>query len=208
MNPLYGLVLAGGRSSRMGRDKGLLDYRGKPQREYLCDVLAAHCARVFISIGADQRATAGYDFIGDDPAYETSPMGALLSAHDRHPDAGWFVVSCDLPFFDDACAHVLITARDAAAAGTAFRIAELNQPEPLLTIYENTFVKVLPAAYRAGERSLRRALHRAGARMLDQAAGRCAESVDTLEDYERARRELAEKRAGPRERLRGDDAPA
>lgn len=199
MTDLFGLILAGGRSSRMGADKGLLDYRGKPHREYLHDVLALHCARVFISISAEQAQLPGYAYLVDNPAYETSPMGALLAAHEHHPNAGWLVLSCDLAFFDAACAQTLINARDPAVSGTAFRIDELNQPEPLATIYEARFVKTLPDAYRNGERSLRRALHRAGATLVAEPAGACVESVDTREAYERARREMEEKRAAPRD---------
>ncbi|MFT5737968.1 MAG: molybdopterin-guanine dinucleotide biosynthesis protein A, partial [Maribacter sp.] len=32
---IYGLVLAGGKSTRMGVDKGLITYHGLPQRDYL-----------------------------------------------------------------------------------------------------------------------------------------------------------------------------
>ncbi len=199
MKDLFGLILAGGRSSRMGADKGLLDYHGKPHREYLHDVLAPHCARVFISVGAAQSHLPGYAYLVDNPAYETSPMGALLTAHELYPNAGWFVLSCDLAFFDATCAQLLIAARDGSTAGTAFRIDDLNQPEPLATIYEAAFVKSLPDAYRSGERSLRRALHRAGATLLAGPAGACVESVDTREAYERARRELEGKRAAPRD---------
>ncbi len=199
MNDLFGLILAGGRSSRMGVDKGMLDYRGKPHREYLHDVLAPHCARVFISVSAAQTQSPGYVYLVDNPDYETSPMGALLTAHEQHPNAGWFVLSCDLAFFDAGCARALIDARNVSAAGTAFRIDELNQPEPLATIYEAAFVQMLPAAYRGGERSLRRALHRAGAMLLARSAGACVKSIDTLEAYERARRELDVKRAAPRD---------
>ena len=192
VNPLYGLVLAGGQSSRMGRDKGLLDYRGRPHREYLHDVLSRHCERVFLSINARQEQTHAdrYAYLVDNPAYETSPMGALLNAHESFPDASWFIVSCDLAYFDAACATLLLQQRDPAMAGTAFRIHEMNQPEPLVTIYENAFVRSLPALYQAGERSLRRALHKAGAKLIADYDPHCTQSVDSLEDYEAAKRAL------------------
>jgi molybdenum cofactor guanylyltransferase len=179
---LFGLVLAGGRSTRMGRDKGQIAYHGVPQREWLQVLLGAVCAHAFISINADQRAglPAHLPVVIDDPRYETSPLGALLSAVAAHPGAAWLLVSCDLAYFDANCLNILLRAREHTAAGTAFRIAELGQPEPLATLYEASFVATLPAAYAAGERSLRRALHRAGA-LLIAAEGRCCASVDTPE---------------------------
>ncbi len=178
---LYGLVLAGGRSSRMGRDKGQIAYHAEvPHRRWLQILLETACQRAFLSLNAAQSGSDA-DGIVDDPAYETSPMGALLTAHAQHPQASWIVVSCDLAYFDTGCLRQLLDARDAGQAGTAFRIAELNQPEPLATIYEAAFVATLPAAYAAGERSLRRALHRAGAVLIDATETRCVESVDTPE---------------------------
>jgi molybdopterin-guanine dinucleotide biosynthesis protein A len=189
--PLHGLVLAGGRSTRMGQEKGLIDYRGKAHRDWLADLLQGACARVFLALNAAQAAgqTLQHDVIVDDPRYETSPMGALLSAHAAHASASWVLLSCDLAYFDAVCLNRLLAARDVTCAGTAFCIPELDQPEPLATIYEAAFVKTLPDVYAAGERSLRRALARAGAVLLAP-EGRCAESVDTPEAAAAARREL------------------
>ncbi|NNE77041.1 MAG: NTP transferase domain-containing protein, partial [Pricia sp.] len=47
---IYGLVLAGGKSSRMGKDKGLIPYHGMPQREYLYHLLGRVCDKTFLSI--------------------------------------------------------------------------------------------------------------------------------------------------------------
>jgi molybdenum cofactor guanylyltransferase len=193
--PLYGLVLAGGRSSRMGVDKGLIDYHGIPQRDWLRDLLSTRCERVFLSLNAAQAAAMAADNIEtahvlvDDPRYETSPMGALLSALAANPGAAWLVVSCDLAYFDAGCLDLLIDARDVQQSGAAFVIAELGQPEPLATIYEAAFVASLPAEYAAGERSIRRALHRAGWRRIESPGpiNHCVQSVDTPEGAERAR---------------------
>jgi molybdenum cofactor guanylyltransferase len=190
--PLYGLVLAGGRSSRMGMDKGLLDYRGKPHRDYLLDVLRPHCDRVVLSLNAAQPGADRPDVLVDNPRYEPTPIGALLTAHGAHPGCSWLVVSCDLAYFDPNAAAALMTHRDPQQAGTAFVIDELGQPEPLLTIYESAFVSTLPATYAAGERSLRRALHRAGCVLIHEYDRRWAESVDTIEGHQLARRRLTE----------------
>jgi molybdenum cofactor guanylyltransferase len=192
--PLYGLVLAGGRSSRMGVDKGLIDYHGLPQREWLRDLLATRCARAFLSLN-DAQAEALPDgacasVIVDDPRFETSPLGALLSASAAHPGAAWLLVSCDLAYFDAACLDALLSARDAGQSGTAYVIEDLGQPEPLATIYEAPFVASLQAEYAAGERSIRRALHRAGWQRVEAPGPKnfCVESVDTPQGAERAKR--------------------
>ena len=58
--PLFGLVLAGGRSTRMGRDKAALTYAdGTPQLERAMRLLAPHVARAFVSVRSDQADDPG-----------------------------------------------------------------------------------------------------------------------------------------------------
>src|SRR5580692_6997764 len=62
---LYGLLLTGGRSTRMKRDKARLEYAGKPQLDRAMALIAPLVSRAFVSVRAEQR---------DDPqrtAYET-----------------------------------------------------------------------------------------------------------------------------------------
>ena len=51
---LYGLVLSGGRSTRMGKDKGLINYHGIPQRDYIYNLLNEVCDETYMSIRKDQ----------------------------------------------------------------------------------------------------------------------------------------------------------
>ena len=48
--PIYGLVLAGGRSTRMQRDKAALLYHGRTQIEWAMDLLRPHVEKVFLSV--------------------------------------------------------------------------------------------------------------------------------------------------------------
>ena len=57
IDKLYGLVLSGGKSTRMGTDKGLITYHGIPQREYIYKLLEEVCDATFLSIRDDQAAT-------------------------------------------------------------------------------------------------------------------------------------------------------
>lgn len=100
---LYGLVVCGGKSSRMGTDKSLLQYHGIEQRYHLYQMLKPLCEKVFISIHQEQIITAepGYDFIIDKNEYnDIGPMAAILSAFDEHENGNWLVIGCDYPFMD------------------------------------------------------------------------------------------------------------
>jgi molybdopterin-guanine dinucleotide biosynthesis protein A len=134
---LNGLVLAGGRSVRMGQDKGAISWHGKPQREYAADLLAAVCDTVYVSCRPDQQAemTASYPVLVDS-FLELGPFGGLLSAFREAPDRAWLVMACDLPLVQPQVLQTLEQNRSAKHLATAFISASDGMPEPLITIWE------------------------------------------------------------------------
>lgn len=132
---LYGLILTGGHSVRMGTDKSLLIYHGKPQREYLFDLLGKFCTKVFTSCRKDQNVPPHLHPVVD--SFDIpGPLNGILSAFAREPRKSWLVIAVDMPFADSDALHLLISNRDKNKMATAFYNAAEKQPEPLLTLWE------------------------------------------------------------------------
>lgn len=134
---LFGLVLSGGKSTRMGEDKGLIPYHGIPQRDYLYQLLNKICDAAYMSVREDQLDGIDSDVncIVDNNEFR-GPYNGLLSAHKKFPEAAWLVLACDLPLMDENALHELISQRDATKIATAFADAENPLPEPLCAIWE------------------------------------------------------------------------
>lgn len=134
---LFGLVLAGGKSTRMGKDKGLIHYHGMPQREYLYHLLGRVCEETFMSVRPEQSNEISDDFqlIEDADEYK-GPFNGLLSAHKKYPEAAWLVLACDLPLIDLQSLQELIAARDPNVFATSFAHADNPLPEPICAIWE------------------------------------------------------------------------
>jgi len=134
---LYGLVLSGGKSTRMGTDKGLIAYHDVPQREYLYDLLSEVCEKTFVSIREEQEAElpSRMEAITDLNEYK-GPYNGLLSAHKKYPGVAWLVLACDLPLMDLEALKELISQRDISKQATAFALKENPLPEPLCAIWE------------------------------------------------------------------------
>ena len=120
----------------MGQDKSLLQYHGKPQADYLYDLLQNLCDRTFMSLRADQINTEQSDHAVVDLDRYRGPFNGILSAHDQFPDAAWLILACDLPLIDETSLKQLIEARDPAAVGTAMATEKSGLPEPLVAIWE------------------------------------------------------------------------
>jgi molybdopterin-guanine dinucleotide biosynthesis protein A len=134
---LYGLVLAGGKSTRMGSDKGLLTYHDVPQQEYLYQLLGQLCDDVFLSIREEQKASIpdGFKAIIDKNEYR-GPFNGMLSAHKEYPDVAWLVLACDLPLIDLETLRQLVENRNPNQGATSFATKKTALPEPLITIWE------------------------------------------------------------------------
>ncbi len=143
------LILIGGKSSRMGTDKSLLNYHGKPQREYLFDLAKKYCKEVYFSCRLEQQFSD--NTIID--KYELGPMGGILSAFYFNPNSAWLVVACDMPFIDENSFEDLVNHRNKHKIATAFMNFETNAPDPLFTIYEPKVLDLLTEYAEAGNKS-------------------------------------------------------
>ena len=89
---LYGLVLAGGKSSRMGRDKSLIVYHDKTQRDSVFEMLTTLCSSVYISSNKDQMSDK--DSLVDEPEFENiGPLAGLLTAMKTFSGKDFFISS-------------------------------------------------------------------------------------------------------------------
>lgn len=121
-----GYVLAGGKSTRMRRDKALLPWYHRHLFVHLIEVLRPHCDGVAL-LGENRPEFGGYRVLADAfPAM--GPLGGILSAL-REPGPDWrLVVSCDTPFVDDALIDDLV-ARARAASGEAVDLVVPETPD-------------------------------------------------------------------------------
>lgn len=103
---LRGLILCGGKSSRMGSDKGLLQINQVRWADYAKSKLEKYTAGSYVSIHSSQmqkysQALQPNQYIVD--VYENiGPLAGLLSAHKIHPSFDFFVLACDMVQVSDA----------------------------------------------------------------------------------------------------------
>jgi molybdopterin-guanine dinucleotide biosynthesis protein A len=194
--PLYGLVLAGGRSTRMQRDKAALSYHGQNQLDRAMELLSSCVARTFVSVRPDQRADAArarYPQVVD-TREGIGPIAGIAAALALAPEAAWLVLACDLPFVDARALQFLIAHRDPARTATAFRASHVGRhhglPEPLCAIYEPHSAAALATYLNSGRTCPRKFLIQSDALLLDQPDPRALDNINTPEEYAAARAAL------------------
>ncbi len=184
--PVYGLVLAGGKSRRMGQDKALLDHNGQSQLAYVAGVLDACVEKVFVSTRADQTAEeerAQYEQIVD--RYdEIGPVAGILSALEEQPDVDWLVVACDLPNINEQTIRYLLEHRGGEQAFTAFTSSYDGLPEPLCAVYHSGCEDIVHRFVDEGMNCPRKILIRSETRLLDQPNPEALNNVNTPDDLQ------------------------
>jgi molybdopterin-guanine dinucleotide biosynthesis protein A len=152
---IKGLLLAGGMSTRMGRDKASLVYGGVstlPIAVWLHGLLGKVCGQAYLSLRAGQRGFAGLDRIDD---AGQGPAGALLAAYLHDPTATWLVLACDFPFVKEEALRFL------ASRGGAFKSND-GAVDPLFAVWEPRALAALEEDVARGQTSPRRILIRLG----------------------------------------------
>ncbi|HTJ53311.1 MAG TPA: molybdenum cofactor guanylyltransferase [Cyclobacteriaceae bacterium] len=182
---INGLILAGGRSRRMGHDKSLITFHNKPQREYLFDLLNTLCDKVYTSCKKGDEVPSSLNPLPDQFEIE-SPINGILSAFSQNSTAAWLTVPVDMPEVNLEILNYLINNRSDNHIATCFFDSEGKNPEPLLTLWEPPAVSLLQKFYEAGNISPRDFLKQSNVNTLtipDKRALRNINSPDDLTDF-------------------------
>ena len=144
-----GVILAGGASRRMGRDKAFLEVDGRPLIAIVAERLRAVTGEVIISANDAARFASYADRCVPDvyPGIGTLGgvhAGLMAAAHDLA-----IVVACDMPFLDPAVLSWFV----AAAAGQDLVILRQDVGlEPLHAVYRKSCLPAIEATIKRGER--------------------------------------------------------
>ncbi len=189
--PLHGLVLAGGRSSRMGADKAALAHPdGRTLARRTHDLLAdAGCEDVVLSLRHDQEIPVGFFDLPDirivrDPEDTAGgPLAGIIAAMSLQPEADWLVLACDLPRLDTATLLHLISSKLPDELFLSYRSEFDGLPEPLCALYAPA---AMPLLRDMEFRCPRKLLIRHECRLLEPVTPRALDNANTPDDWQSA----------------------
>jgi molybdenum cofactor guanylyltransferase len=194
-----GFILAGGTSSRMGRDKALLELDGLP--------LVVHTARLLESLVADVtvvgsrkhyapfglRGIADYSTDSGVEGQREGPLAGIIAAL-TNAAAPWnLIVACDLPYLSHDWLNWILCR---AASSEKFALVPCTDggPEPLAAVYHRDCAPLLISAFSAGIRKVTEAVSDLDVEFVDSAewhsvdpTGKVLTNMNVYEDYVEAK---------------------
>jgi molybdopterin-guanine dinucleotide biosynthesis protein A len=195
---IAGYVLAGGGSTRFGRDKALVEMDGKPMLLYMCELLAGVVSGVKIVASSEKYASFGIETVADLWPGE-GPLGgiitALLETESSAPPCKWnLIVSCDMPFLTREWIHFLVEHARISSAQVVVPQSERGL-EPLCSCWRTDRAATLRTMFENGVRKVTDVLKHLESEVLDAKDWQsfdCAErlfwNMNTAADYDEARR--------------------
>ncbi len=149
-----GYVLVGGRSSRFGSDKALIEWQGRPLAAWVAERVKSAAGCVTLVGSPEKYQVLGLPVIAD-AVLNVGPL-AGLSAALEHSSAEWnLVVACDMPHLRaDFLGFLLATARAGAGADMILPLDRGGRPEPLCAVYSRRCGPIVSAAIAGGVRKM------------------------------------------------------
>jgi len=185
--PIQGLVLAGGKSLRMGTDKGTLKFFGKNQRDVAIELLENHNLKTYLSVREDQGIETKNKIT--DKFVGLGPFGAICSAFQENPDVAWLVIATDLPFVTNDVIELLLKHRNPSKVATTIKGKDKQFPEPLITIWEPKSYTLLLNYLAQGYSCPRKVLINSDVEVIE-IDDDFIRNINTPEDFKNAHKEI------------------
>lgn len=107
---ITGIVLSGGKSSRMGREKGLCEFNGKMLVQYAIEALKPFCERIIIIANIAGYEKFSYE-VFTDKIKDLGPIGGIYTGLSYSKTEDNFVLSCDMPMISNQLIEYILLNR-------------------------------------------------------------------------------------------------
>lgn len=149
---ITGIILAGGKSTRMGSDKGLLPFNGKPFIQYSIDALRPLVSEILIVSDDDVYDQFGLKRVND-KLKDAGPVSGICSGLEASTTEYNFVLSCDIPLIKTDVLVMLLSASNDTY--NIIQAESLGKTMPLVALYKKKVRNHFQRALDKGERRLR-----------------------------------------------------
>ncbi|MBZ5551494.1 MAG: molybdenum cofactor guanylyltransferase [Acidobacteriia bacterium] len=148
--PIAGFLLAGGRSSRMGEDKALIEVSGQTLMARSVGLLKSVCESCTLIGPKERYASLGLDVeIIEDAVEPCGPLGGILTGlrHSKHEYA--LFLACDLPFMTERFLRYLVGAAMVEKPDIAVPVDGSGEYQPLCTVYSRACLPAVESSIAA-----------------------------------------------------------
>lgn len=184
---ILGLILCGGKSTRMGSDKAFLQYHHTEQYRHIANFFSDMNIPVIISCNEEQakKIKKEYTTLVDDDSFKNNgPISGLLTAFKNYPDESFLLVGCDYPLAEKKHLENLIAQGNKGYDAICYvRQSNLTINEPLITFYNNSFKGKLFTSFNAGNTSIKKVLDEVNALKIIVEDDDFLKSFDTPEEF-------------------------
>ncbi|GET20239.1 molybdenum cofactor guanylyltransferase [Prolixibacter denitrificans] len=147
---LGGIVLSGGKSTRMGQDKGFVLFDDKPLVQYAIDLLEKFTPDIIISANHEEYKKLGYPVV-EDKFTDCGPVAGLYSSLKASSHDWNLILSCDVPLVNEEVLTLLLDQRRGKGAVPVHE----GKLEPLVALYHRDLYKVFEKSIKNGNFQLR-----------------------------------------------------
>ena len=187
---VIGILLAGGKSSRMGTDKGMLELHGKNFASHIFDALSSVFVNVWV-IASDPRYKEQFPTVIEDEVPDLGPAGGILTAL-HQANSPYFIAGCDMPLLNGAAIRYLMkkSVPDHDAGVYTFG----GQVYPLPGFYSPRCLNVFEEEVRSGNLKMQSILKKLNTAYVEfpmfefSAKGKELYNVNDPDDYEYLRK--------------------
>ncbi len=144
---VVGIILSGGKSRRMGQEKGFVKYKGKALIEYAIEALKPLCNELVISTANVDYAYLGLPMIADEIP-DCGPIGGISTCMKAIEADIYLVISCDVPNVPTQLFSDLLTQLDGNAV---IPIDETGRKQPLAACYASSALSFFDKALRSND---------------------------------------------------------
>lgn len=188
--PATAIILAGGMSIRMGCDKAMLPFLGRPMIEHVFLQLRPHFEQILIGANAPEKFAFLNAVVVPDKTPGVGPLMGIASCLEASPHELNFVVACDIPTLDMSFVQHMLHQSGGIKIDTTgdcdcvVPVNDRGQLEPLLAVYKKTALEAMWSTLASGQCRIRRVFSRCRVRYVRLPEESRLDNVNTTQDYE------------------------
>ncbi len=182
-NNITGIILAGGKSSRMGTEKGLIIYKNKPFVEHIIEAMSPLVDNIIII--SNNKAYESFGFkCYEDLIKNTGPLAGIYTGLRYSKTDYNLIVSCDIPLVKTIVLQKLIDQKNDASE--VIQLQSQGKNMPLIALYKKSCEVIFMEELHQNQKKVQKALKKCNVKtvIIDGSLEQVTANINTPEDLE------------------------